>query len=193
MPVAPTTDVRPLGQSGYGGVVMNDVQLSRVSGAAPPRIAVTGRQNSSWSFAFQTVTAPSAMAVSTAANNRALSSMSSPRRRRTPAAPVASVGCPHRRRTLRSPTGRCVRAAVQLPDGLDLREVSEVLGVGVEGRRRTGVELGGRVQGDRGDAAEPRRRERARKPGGVGRHCPGSSPSSERSRSHPGRRPSGGR
>ena len=43
---------------------------------AASRIAVTGRHHMYWSFAFQTVIAPSAMAVSAAANMRALSSMS---------------------------------------------------------------------------------------------------------------------
>ena len=67
-------------------------------------------------------------------------------------APRRSVGCPRRRRTSRSPTGRWW-SAVQFTDGLDLREVGEILGAS-KARRGTGVELCGRVQGDRGDAAE---------------------------------------
>ena len=80
----PTTPHRPLGQSGYGGVVMNGSQVASPTVASLPSvspfwIAVTGRHHMYWSLAFQTVPAVSAMLVSTAANSRALSEMSSPR------------------------------------------------------------------------------------------------------------------
>src|SRR5687767_586826 len=69
---APTTLQRPLGQSGYGGVVIRDDHaappgkptVSGLPSVAASRIAVTGRHHMYRSLPFQTVIAPSAMAVS---------------------------------------------------------------------------------------------------------------------------------
>ena len=64
----PTTPSRPLGQSGYGGLLMKGIQLGSPTVRGLPSVAaiwmaVTGRHHMYWSFAFQMVPALSAMVV----------------------------------------------------------------------------------------------------------------------------------